>query len=118
MNETDEIQEGFLCPMCMKDFGTQMLLQSHFVEAHSIGYDQTKTGQNVKGIIDKAKRKILGRNEEDSDQTAGNVQVNTTDGHLDFSYWEPQDIGKYLLCNFFLLCSIISRIFLYCHYCE
>ena len=30
-----EIIEGFLCPMCMKDFGTVTQLQHHFEDAHN-----------------------------------------------------------------------------------
>ena len=30
-----EIIEGFLCPMCMKDFGTITQLHCHFEDAHN-----------------------------------------------------------------------------------
>ena len=35
MATSDEVREGFLCPMCMKDLGTVSMLQEHFEEEHS-----------------------------------------------------------------------------------
>ena len=97
MDESIEVQEGFLCPLCMKDLGTQKLLQAHFVDEHSLE-DPTK-GQNIKGIFDKAKRKILGKGEEGLEQDGygrnNQLQAQTSCKQLDFSYWEPQEMGKY-----------------------
>ncbi|CAB4006388.1 rabenosyn-5-like [Paramuricea clavata] len=96
MDESIEVQEGFLCPLCMKDLGTQKLLQAHFSDEHSNIEDPTK-GQNIKGIFDKAKRKILGKGEEGLEQGGygrnEELQMQTAGKELDFSYWEPQEIG-------------------------
>jgi rabenosyn-5 len=43
----DEIREGFLCPICMQDFGTVLQLQNHFEEAHS--EEDKDVLQSVKG---------------------------------------------------------------------
>ena len=49
-----EIIEGFLCPMCMKDFGTVTQLQHHFEDAHNAEdkavFQQLKGNPNI-GIL-------------------------------------------------------------------
>ena len=99
MDESSEFQEGFLCPLCMKDLGTQKLLETHFIDEHSV--EDPKT-QNIKGIFDKAKRKILGKNEDGLIEQAAygrkeEVKMETSEKELDFSYWEPQEIGTKIL---------------------
>jgi rabenosyn-5 len=107
MDESMEVQEGFLCPLCMKDLGTQKLLQAHFSDEHSNIEDPTK-GQNIKGIFDKAKRKILGKGEEGLEQGGygrkEELQMQTAGKELDFSYWEPQEIGRKIL-----ICCVTTR---------
>ncbi|XP_028398356.1 rabenosyn-5-like [Dendronephthya gigantea] len=95
MEESNEVQEGFLCPLCMKDLRSQKLLETHFIDEHSL--DDASKGQNIKGIFDKAKRIILGKGEEGL-QPSGyekkeELQVTTVENELDFFYWEPQEIG-------------------------
>lgn len=48
MATTTEIIEGFLCPMCMKDFGTVTLLQHHFEDAHTS--EDKAVFQQLKGM--------------------------------------------------------------------
>lgn len=99
MDESTEVQEGFLCPLCMKDLGTQKLLQAHFIDEHSME-DPAKC-QNNKSIFDKAKRKILGKGEEglkpESFGRKEELQTLTPGKEQDFSYWEPQEIGSKIL---------------------
>ena len=35
MAGTTDVMEGFLCPLCMRDFGTVTQLQEHFEVAHT-----------------------------------------------------------------------------------
>ena len=97
MDESIEVQEGFLCPLCMKDLGTQKRLQTHFIDEHSI--EDPAKGQNIKGIFDKAKRKILGKGDEGLEE--GNYgrreELRMPGKELDFSYWEPQELGSIIL---------------------
>lgn len=44
-----EIIEGFLCPMCMKDFGTVTQLQHHFEDAHNA--EDKAVFQQLKGNV-------------------------------------------------------------------
>ena len=96
MEGSNEVQEGFLCPLCMKDLETQKLLETHFIDEHSL--DDATKGQNFKGIFDKAKRIILGKGEEGHEPSGyerkEELQVTTAEKELDFFYWEPQEIGR------------------------
>ena len=47
--EGREIIEGFLCPMCMKDFGTVTQLQHHFEDAHNA--EDKAVFQQLKGMV-------------------------------------------------------------------
>ena len=91
MDESKEVHEGFLCPLCMKDLGTLRQLQSHFNDEHSNMEDAGKP-QN---FFDKAKRKILGKEgiEQGSYGRREDLQTQSAGKELDFSYWEPQEIG-------------------------
>lgn len=99
MEESSEVKEGFICPICMKDLCSQLELQSHFEEAHSSREDPAKFQNNkAKGMFDKAKRKILGKADDANELAAWGrreeVQVTAMEKELEFSYWEPQDVGK------------------------
>ncbi|XP_046371772.2 rabenosyn-5-like [Haliotis rufescens] len=96
MSETTEIKEGFLCPMCMKDFGTVTQLQDHFEQAHSS--EDKAVFQQLKGFFDKAKKKILGEKEHGysstgDSQSGGNSYLSLYPAGSDVSWWEPQDPG-------------------------
>lgn len=90
MQETSEIQEGFLCPLCMKDFQNPQLLQNHFVDEHS-SEDSSSKGQNAQGIFDRAKRKLLRKDSEF--ERNEEFQGSSFTSNVSFSYWEPQELG-------------------------
>jgi rabenosyn-5 len=93
-----EIIEGFLCPMCMKDFGTVTQLQHHFEDAHNA--EDKQVFQQLKGFFDKAKKKILGDKEGNTfvEQVPGSSAeggLNTMLSGYDPSWWESQEMGQY-----------------------
>jgi len=65
---SEEILEGFLCPLCMKDLGDVIQLQIHFEENHS-KEDQAFL-QSIKELFGKAKKKILSDEEQIENATA------------------------------------------------
>ena len=56
--ENDDIKEGFICPICMKDLGNASVLQRHFEESHS---DDKDTLRRMREAFGKAKRKIINK---------------------------------------------------------
>lgn len=92
-----EIIEGFLCPMCMKDFGTVTQLQHHFEDAHTS--EDKAVFQQLKGFFDKAKKKIMGDKETNTCMEQGSSsggdggQLGTALSGYDPSWWEPQELG-------------------------
>ncbi|XP_067684205.1 rabenosyn-5-like [Haliotis asinina] len=96
MSAATDIKEGFLCPMCMKDFGTVTQLQDHFEQAHSS--EDKAVFQQLKGFFDKAKKKILGEKENEysssvENQSGGNSYLSLLPFDSDSSWWEPQELG-------------------------
>lgn len=94
--ESDEIKEGFLCPICLKDMRSASLLQKHFEDVHS---DDKDTLRQIRGMFGKAKRKIMDK----IDNTDGEVVNNLTpDGipegsgnrGVDPFLWDHQEFGK------------------------
>nr|CAB3267942.1 rabenosyn-5 [Phallusia mammillata] len=83
----EDIREGFLCPICVKDLGSFHKLQHHFESAHTA--EDKAVFDQVKGLFTKAKGKILGRNEiaQIPDESY------TTSSHQEQTIWEPQEIG-------------------------
>ncbi|XP_041350163.1 rabenosyn-5-like [Gigantopelta aegis] len=99
MAGTADVMEGFLCPLCMKDFGTVTQLQEHFEVAHTS--EDKAVFQHLKGFFDKAKKRILGdkdllgfsspfggQREDDSSYFAASSVMG-----YDPSWWEPQELG-------------------------
>lgn len=93
--ESDEIKEGFLCPICLKDMRSASLLQKHFEDVHS---DDKDTLRQIRGMFGKAKRKIMDK----IDNTDGEVVNNLTqDGipegsgnrGVDPFLWDHQEFG-------------------------
>ncbi|XP_069785326.1 rabenosyn-5 [Narcine bancroftii] len=88
--QLEEVREGFLCPLCLKDLLSVQQLQTHYEEAHSGEEDGHVVGQ-IRTLLGRAKRKLLKR--EDS----GHLEPETPDlvytGGVDTSKWEPQDLG-------------------------
>ena len=94
--ESDDIKEGFICPMCMKDLGNASVLQKHFEEVHS---DDKHALRQIRGMFGKAKRKIMDKIE--SSEADGAI-VETVDGALegpvnrgvDPFLWDSQEFGE------------------------
>ncbi|XP_046400318.1 rabenosyn-5 [Ischnura elegans] len=53
---SEEILEGFICPICKKDLVTAILLSTHFQEEHNEDQDVLRS---LKDLFGKAKKKIL-----------------------------------------------------------
>lgn len=93
--ENDDIKEGFICPICMKDLGNASVLQRHFEESHS---DDKDTLRRMREAFGKAKRKII--NKIESSEPDG-ATVNSVDGvvenpvsrGVDPFLWDQQDFG-------------------------
>lgn len=59
-----QIKEGLICPVCLQDFARVNQLQDHFLSAHadeanSGSGSSNNIGTQLKGLIGKAKKKIL-----------------------------------------------------------
>ena len=54
--KSDDIKEGFICPMCMEGFGAASVLQKYFEEIQS---DDEDTLHQKPGMFGKATRKII-----------------------------------------------------------
>ena len=54
--KSDDIKEGFICPMCMKGLGAASVLQKYFEENQS---DDEDTPHQKPGMFRKATRKII-----------------------------------------------------------
>ncbi|ESO90492.1 hypothetical protein LOTGIDRAFT_217928 [Lottia gigantea] len=92
MADTGNIMEGFLCPMCMKDFGTVSQLQEHFEVAHSS--EDKAVFQSLKGFFDKAKKRILGdRENEFGENSSSDSSPNLNLSGFDPTWWEFQELG-------------------------
>ena len=100
--ESDDIKEGFLCPMCLKDLRNASLLQKHFEDSHS---DDKDTLRHIRGMFGKAKRKIMDK--IDGSETDGAI-VGTEDGvpegpvsrGVDPFLWDHQEFGKREIIQF------------------
>ncbi|KAJ7370738.1 Rabenosyn-5 [Desmophyllum pertusum] len=93
--EDDEIKEGFICPMCMKDLGNALVLQKHFEESHSEDKD---TLHRMRGMFGKAKRKIMDKIE--SSEGDGAIVENVDSAlegpvsrGVDPFLWDHQEFG-------------------------
>jgi rabenosyn-5 len=88
------ILEGFLCPICKEDLGTISQLTTHFDEAHQ-EEDRAVINQ-LKGLFDKAKRKLLNNKDSGSDDVPFRDVTDSASaggGSIKPVVWEPQDIG-------------------------
>ncbi|PFX17041.1 Rabenosyn-5 [Stylophora pistillata] len=93
--ENDDIKEGFICPMCMKDLGNASVLQRHFEESHS---DDKDALRRMREAFGKAKRKIINKLESSEpdgatlDSVNGAVENPVSRG-VDPFLWDQQDFG-------------------------
>ncbi|KAM9856247.1 rabenosyn-5 isoform 2-T2 [Aulostomus maculatus] len=89
---TNEVKEGFLCPLCLKDLQSFYQLQDHYEEEHS-GDDRHVRGQ-LKSLVQKAKKakdKLLKRDGDDRPDTGSYESFYY--GGVDPYMWEPQELG-------------------------
>lgn len=101
--DADEIKEGFLCPMCLKDLRSASILQKHFEEIHS---DDKDTLRQIRGMFGKAKRKIMEK--IDSSETDGIITGSEDDvpeglvtRGVDPFLWDHQEFGiNYILFSY------------------
>lgn len=92
--ESDDIKEGFICPMCMKDLGNASVLQKHFEEVHS----EDKALRQIRGMFGKAKRKIMDKIESsEADGAIGDTVDGALEGPVsrgvDPFLWDHQEFG-------------------------
>lgn len=91
----DDIKEGFICPMCMKDLGAAVNLQKHFEEYHS----EDRAGlRQIRGMLGKAKRKIMEKIEI-SDQSDGSRNASTGPGVMSDEEIAPKGMDPFLWDN-------------------
>jgi len=96
--ESEDIKEGFICPMCMKDLRNASVLQKHFEEIHS---DDKDTLRQIRGMFGKAKRKIMDKIESsEADSTIGETVDGGFEGPVnrgvDPFLWDHQEFGEKL----------------------
>lgn len=97
------IQEGFLCPICYVDMRSQYQLHEHFRIEHGDEEIKAKTGGNLRGLLNRAKMKLVNRERQQVDSigaaAAGSSSVDldtsTVDNvtGIDPFQWDPQSIG-------------------------
>ena len=93
--DADEIKEGFLCPMCLKDLRSASILQKHFEESHS---DDKDTLRQIRGMFGKAKRKIMDKiDSSDTDGIITGSEDDVSEGlvtrGVDPFLWDHQEFG-------------------------
>ena len=93
--ESDDIKEGFICPMCMKDLRNASVLQKHFEEVHS----DDKALRQIRGMFGKAKRKIMDKIESsEADGAIGDTVDGALEGPVnrgvDPFLWDHQEFGE------------------------
>ncbi|XP_067269057.1 rabenosyn-5 [Pseudorasbora parva] len=91
LEDSAEVKEGFLCPLCLKDLQSFYQLQGHYEEEHS-GDNRHVAGQ-LKSLVQKAKKakdKLLKR---DGDERTDSGYESFYYGGVDPYMWEPQELG-------------------------
>ena len=93
--DADEIKEGFICPMCLKDLRSASILQKHFEESHS---DDKDTLRQIRGMFGKAKRKIMDKiDSSDTDGIITGSEDDVPEGlvtrGVDPFLWDHQEFG-------------------------
>ncbi|KAK7794790.1 hypothetical protein R5R35_004129 [Gryllus longicercus] len=94
MAECGEILEGFLCPICKADLGSEHQLRIHFQdEAHKEHQDVFKS---LKDVFEKAKKKILKIDDEVYVPEFSSNVVPISEPHSSTLFrFEPQEIGEF-----------------------
>ncbi|XP_059359011.1 rabenosyn-5-like [Carassius carassius] len=91
LEDSSEVKEGFLCPLCLKDLQSFYQLQGHYEEEHS--GDNRHVGGQLKSLVQKAKKatdKLLKR---DGDDRTDSSYESFYYGGVDPYMWEPQELG-------------------------
>ncbi|XP_043087962.1 rabenosyn-5 [Puntigrus tetrazona] len=91
LEDSAEVKEGFLCPLCLKDLQSFYQLQGHYEEEHS--GDNRHVGGQLKSLVQKAKKakdKLLKR---DGDERPDSSYESFYYGGVDPYMWEPQELG-------------------------
>jgi len=95
-NVGDGVLEGFLCPICMKDYVSPSQLLSHFEDFHGEDKDILK---QLRIAFGKAKNKILKKEEPAIPVSSDNAQAKIVSkgtpgsGGIDLALWQPQTLG-------------------------
>ncbi|XP_016140697.1 rabenosyn-5 [Sinocyclocheilus grahami] len=91
LEDSAEVKEGFLCPLCLKDLQSFYQLQGHYEEEHS--GDNRHVGGQLKSLVQKAKKakdKLL---KWDGDERTDSSYESFYYGGVDPFMWEPQELG-------------------------
>ncbi len=95
----EEILEGFLCPICMKDLRTPSQLSSHFEDYHAEDKDILR---QLRSVFGKAKSKILKKDDasiSESSKKEPNVAFvsngTPATGGIDLMLWDAQEFGMH-----------------------
>ena len=105
MAESATIQEGFICPICYIDMHSFQRLVEHSRTEHGDEEIKAKTGGNLRGLLNKAKLKLVSKERQlDADGAAAvaghqvlpvgqdTSTVNNVTG-IDPLQWDPQRLG-------------------------
>ena len=111
--DADEIKEGFICPMCLKDLRSASILQKHFEESHS---DDKDTLRQIRGMFGKAKRKIMDKiDSSDTDGIITGSEDDVPEGlvtrGVDPFLWDHQEFG----INYILFSYLNSKLLIKLH---
>ncbi|XP_003703620.2 rabenosyn-5 [Megachile rotundata] len=87
MAGSEEVLEGFICPICMTDFKAPHQLTKHFEDFHN---DDPEILKSLKDLFGKAKKKIL-KQDEIPDSFRENISHNRQ--RSPELNWGPQEIG-------------------------
>ncbi|XP_031571136.1 rabenosyn-5-like [Actinia tenebrosa] len=75
--EEENIKEGFICPVCMKEFSIPAQLQTHFEDLHSEDHDALR---QIRGMFRKTKKKILKKIDSESQDSISELPQDEGDG--------------------------------------
>ncbi|CAL7938949.1 unnamed protein product [Xylocopa violacea] len=88
MAGSEEVLEGFICPICMTDFKAPNQLTKHFEDFHN---DDPEILKSLKDLFGKAKKKIL-KQDEISESFANSIPSSARQRSPELN-WGPQEIG-------------------------
>uniref|UniRef100_UPI00358F626C rabenosyn-5 isoform X2 n=1 Tax=Myxine glutinosa TaxID=7769 RepID=UPI00358F626C len=97
-DETEEmVREGFLCPLCMRDFPSVYQLSAHWGDEHESKDVAQDLKSKAQDLLGRAKSKLLRKEGScGENQDVSNVTASCAAGALsgvDLWMWEPQELG-------------------------